>query len=114
MQVVVQGTNEFNDYNVFLRAMGVAMSGMNDNRLDIYSVGPANINSFVTQFVNLSENGMRARGKKVKQHLVPLSWAEENISSFDYVVFLCTPGQRGSKLTSAAELANIELGIFRY
>jgi hypothetical protein len=30
MIVAVQGTKEFNDYNVFIRAMGVALSGMKD------------------------------------------------------------------------------------
>ena len=31
MIVAVQGTKEFNDYNVFLRAMSVALSGMKEN-----------------------------------------------------------------------------------
>ena len=30
MIVVVQGTNDFDDYQVFLRAMSVALSGMQD------------------------------------------------------------------------------------
>ena len=49
MIVVVQGTNDFNDYNVFIRAMGVALSGMSkdDTEFHIYSVGPAKINSMV-------------------------------------------------------------------
>ena len=30
MIVAVQGTKEFNQYNIFLRAMSVALSGMKD------------------------------------------------------------------------------------
>jgi hypothetical protein len=65
MIVAVQGTNDFNDYQVFLRAMSVALSGMkeDDNEFIIYSVGPAKVNSFVSEFSNLSERGMKARGK---------------------------------------------------
>ena len=42
MIVAVQGTNEFDDYNLFLRAMSVALSGMKNDEKDftIYSVGP--------------------------------------------------------------------------
>ena len=68
MIVAVQGTKEFNDYNVFLRAMSVALSGMKDGDNDfiIYSAGPSRINHFVSEFSNLSERGMKARGKKIK------------------------------------------------
>ena len=60
MIVVVQGTNEFNDYSVFIRAMGVALSGMKDDDQEfaIYSVGPVRINAMVSEFSNLSERGM--------------------------------------------------------
>ena len=68
MIVAVQGTNDFDDYNIFIRAMGVAMSSMKeeDKEFVIYSVGPVKINSFVSEFCNLSERGMKARGKKIK------------------------------------------------
>lgn len=116
MNVVVQGTSEFNDYNVFLRAMGVAMSSMpsEDVELNIYSVGPARINSMTLEFCNLSERGMKARGKKIKHYKVPLSWVEENIQYMNYVAYFCQPKQTASKLVASAELNNIEVGIFRY
>ena len=58
MIVAVQGTAEFNDYNVFLRAMSVALSGMKQEDKDfiIYSVGPARVNNFVSEFSNLTSN----------------------------------------------------------
>ena len=60
MIVAVQGTNEFSDYNVFIRSMGVAMSNMHkdDTEFIIYSAGPAKINSFVSEF-----NIANVRGK---------------------------------------------------
>lgn len=116
MIVAVQGTSDFNDYNVFLRAMGVAMSGMknDDKKLSIYSAGPARINSMVLEFCNLSERGMKARGMKIKNYKVPPSWISENMEYINYFAFLSKPKQTVSKLVAEAELKNIEVGIFRY
>lgn len=116
MIVAVQGTNGFSDYNVFLRAMGVAMSGMSseDTELSIYSAGPVKINSMVLEFCNLSERGMKARGMKIKNYKVPPSWISENMEYINYFAFLSKPKQAVSKLVAEAELKNIEVGIFRY
>lgn len=116
MMVVVQGSNDFADYNVFLRAMGVALSSLphGDTEINVYSVGPAKINSFVSEFCNLSERSMKARGMKIKYYKVPLSWVEENMEYVNYFMFLSKPKQAISKLAAKAELQNIEVGIFRY
>ena len=116
MIVVVQGTSDFNDYSVFIRAMGVAMSSMKEDDQDffIYSAGPARINSMVSEFCNLSERGMKARGKRIKYYKVPIQWVYENMSYVNYFAFLSKPKQPVSKLVAEAELKNIEVGIFRY
>ena len=116
MNVVVQGTSDFNEYNIFLRAMGVAMSGMSEDdiELNVYSVGPAKINSMVMEFVNLSERGMKARGKKIKYYKVPFSWVEENMEYMNYFALMSKPKQPVSKLIAKAELQGKEIGIFRY
>lgn len=116
MIVAVQGTKAFDDYQVFLRAMGVAMSAMkeDDAELLIYSAGPAKINSMVSEFSNLSERGMKARGKRIKFLKVPPSYIEENIKSVNYFAFLSKPKESVSKLVATAELKNVEVGIYRY
>jgi len=116
MIVVVQGTSDFNDYNVFIRAMGVAMSSMKEDDQDffIYSAGPARINSMVSEFCNLSERRMKARGKRIKYYKVPIQWVYENMTYVNYFAFLSKPKQPVSKLVAEAELKNIEVGIFRY
>jgi hypothetical protein len=116
MIVVVQGTSDFDDYNVFIRAMGVAMSGMKpgDTEFYLYSAGPARINSMVSEFCNLSERGMKARGMKIKYYKVPVQWVYENLEYVNYLAFLSKPKQPVSKLVAEAELKNIEIGIFRY
>jgi hypothetical protein len=116
MIIAVQGTKGFDDYQVFLRAMGVSMSAMHDEdkELLIYSAGPARINAMVSEFCNLSERGMKARGKKIKFFKVPPSYIEENIDHVNYVAFLSKPKESASKLVALAELKNIEVGLFRY
>ena len=116
MIVGVQGTSSFDDYQIFLRAMGVAMSSMpeNDKYFYIYSAGPAKINSMVMEFVNLSERGMKARGKKIKFYKVPPAWLKENMESINYFAYLSKPKESVSKLVADAELNNVEVGIFRY
>ena len=116
MIVAVQGSNNFKDYNVFLRAMAVAMSNLQeeDKYFYIYTAGPANINAMVMEFVNLSERGMKSRGKKIKFFKVPPSWISENISEVSYFAYLSTAKEQNSKLVVEAELNNVEVGIFRY
>ena len=116
MIVAVQGTKEFADYNIFIRAMGVALSGMKpeDREFIIYSIGPAKINSFVSEFCNLSERGMKARGMKIKNYKVASEWILENMDDVNYFAFFSNPKQSLSKLVAEAELKNIEVGIFRY
>lgn len=114
MNIAVQGTKEFSDYNIFLRAMGVALSDVDNGELNVYTAGPAQINSFTAEFCNRSENSLKQRGIKVRFYKVPSSFIEENAESFNYFAFLSAPNQRPSRLTATMELAGVEVGIFRY
>ena len=116
MIVAVQGTSSFNDYQVFLRAMGVAMSNLlsEDPYFYVYSAGPSNINDMAMEFVNLTERGLKSRGKKIKMYKVAPSWIDENMDSVNYFAFLSKPKEPVSKLVSNAQLKNIEVGMFRH
>lgn len=116
MIVGVQGTSSFDDYQVFLRAMGVALSSIKeeDPYFYIYSAGPAKINSMVMEFVNVSERSMRSRGIKVKMYKVPPSWLEENIVELNYLAFFSKPKEGTSRVVKVAEENNVDVGIFRY
>lgn len=116
MIIAVQGTNSFDKYSVFMRAMAVAMSGLKpeDKEITVYSVGPRKVNGFVTEFCNITERSLKSRGIKIKYHKIPLTWAEENISSIDYLIFLSNPNEYKSKLVAQAELSGIETGYFKF
>jgi hypothetical protein len=96
--------------------MAVALSGLTeeDPYFYLYSAGPSSINSMASEFVNLSERGMKARGKKIKLYKVPPSWIEENMESMNSFVFLSKPKEPVSILVEKAQHKNIDVGIYRY
>ena len=117
MKVLLQGTKDFTDYQVLMRAMGVALASMKpgDKEFQIYSVGPHKTNDLAVSFANLTENSLKNRGIKVKFHKLPAKLAEDRIDRFDYMAYLAHPDNRRlSALTNKAEENGIELGIFRY
>ena len=116
MIVGVQGTSSFEDYKVFLRSMGVALSSLqeNDPYFYIYSAGPSNVNSMVMEFVNLSERSMKTRGKKIKFYKVAPEWISENMLDVNYFIFLSKEKESLSRLVGEAQLNKIDVGIFNY
>lgn len=115
MNVAVQGTKSFIDYNVFMRSMGVALSSIGDDtEFNVYSAGPAQINSFTSEFCNMSEGGLKRRGIKTKFFKVPASYIQEHAKTFNYFAYLSAPNERPSSLVSYMDLMGVETGIFRY
>ncbi|MFZ9242580.1 MAG: hypothetical protein ACO295_05150 [Sediminibacterium sp.] len=115
MYIVVEGTKSFNDYDIFMRAMSVALSSENiDSHIEVWSLGPHTINSYTASFCNSSENFLKQKGFKIKFHKVHASWLEENLDFVNYYAYFSKPNENLSRLAKIAESKNIELGIFRY
>jgi len=116
MIVAVQGSRNFNDYQIFLRAMGTALSSMKkgDEQLFVYSAGPAKINSMAHEFVNVSERGLKVRGIKAQVRKVPPSWVKDNVQFIDYIAFFSKPKEPLSDLVKYAEDRDAEIGVYRY
>lgn len=114
MIIAVQGTKSFSDYDTFMRAMGVALSQLNDDsNIEVWSAGPHNINNYTAAFCNSSENYLRQKGYRVSFKKLPSRFIEENISDVSYFAFLSGRNEKISPLAATAELKSIELGIFR-
>ena len=116
MIVAVQGTKSFDDYNIFLRAMGTVMMSMDadDKTIVIYAVGPRRVNQMAREFCNVSERSMKARGLKIKCVNFPVQVVQERLDEVDYVVYLSKPKEPVSQLVDMAEEKDIEVGIYRY
>jgi hypothetical protein len=96
--------------------MGTAMSSIKpgDDKLTIYSAGPANLNAMGMEFTNISERTLKSNGIKARLIKVPQSWIEENITQVDYLAFFSKPKEPVSKLVDLADAKDIEVGIYRY
>lgn len=116
MIVAIQGTKGFSDYNVFLRAMGTALSTMDldDKEFLVYAAGPSNINSMGLEFSNVSERSLKARGIRIKLIKIPPSFIKNNIASIGYLAYFSKPKEPVSDLVTFAEAKDIEVGIYRY
>ena len=114
MIIAVQGTKRFQDYDTFMRAMGVALSQPNNESIiEVWSAGPHKINSFTAAFCNSAENYLKQKGFKVVFKKLPENYIEENIDYVSYLAFFSKKNENQSKLVSIGELADIEVGIYR-
>ena len=116
MIVGIQGSKNFNDYNVFLRAMGVALSSLpkDDTEILVASAGPLNINNMGMEFVNISERSLNARGIKIKLIKIPPSWIKQNIHDIKYFAYFSKPKEPVSDLVNMAESKDVAVGVYRY
>jgi protein-tyrosine-phosphatase len=116
MIIAVQGSKNFTDYQIFLRAMGTAMATVTPGYTEIliYSAGPSNVNAMCMEFSNVVERSMKGRGIKIKMQKAPIKWLKENINNVDYFIYLSKPKENLSDLATLAEKKDIEMGVYRY
>ena len=113
MRDLVSGGKGFNDHLVLRRAMGVVMSEMGvDTELTLMLAGPHVVNDIARQFVNLTEDSFKGRGKKINYvHVPPKDVPWEDV---DAVVSLVKPPQRNTVLGYQAEERGLDVHVFRF
>lgn len=117
MVIVVEGSKAFNDYEIFTRAMGVALSNKKDigNEIQVWSLGPHKINSFTASFCNITENFLKSKGFKVSFSKINNDWVRKNIDFVDYYAFFSLPKEPLSKFAVYMEQQEgLEARAFRY
>lgn len=113
MIIGIQGSKNFDDYSVFLRAMGSALYDMGEDReFTIMSAGPHKVNEMAHEFVNVSD--WKSRGIRAKVVKMPPIALKERITSLDYFVYFSRPKEGVSDLVKEAEDKDIEVGIYRF
>jgi hypothetical protein len=115
MIIAVEGTKGFDDYETFMRAMGVALSNPNlDSDIQVWSLGPHKINSFTAAFCNSSEHFLKLKGFKVSFYKVSHQWVAENLHSVNYFAFFGQLKDDESRMfRSAKQIEGCEVGLFR-
>lgn len=116
MIVGIQGSRNFSDYSIFLRAMGTVLSSMgsSDSELIILSAGPYKTNSMVMEFINVSERGLRSRGISTKVVKVSPNWLKSKMYTLNHFIYLALPKEPLSELVKEAEDKDIYVGVYRY
>lgn len=96
--------------------MAVALSELQEKDKDfyIYSAGPDNINMMAMEFSNLSEKGMKLRGKSIKFIKVNQQWLENNVSELDHFAFLSNPKEPVSKVVYMSKSNNINTNVYNF
>lgn len=115
MIIGMQGSRNFDDYNIFRRAMGTALYSLGeDKEITILTAGPHKINSMAIGFKNITERSMKARGIKMKVVKMPPVALKERIVDLDYFIYFAIPKEPTSDLVAKAEAKDIEVAIYRY
>jgi hypothetical protein len=114
MIIVVEGSKTFNNYDIFMRGMGVALSDITDSNIFVLSMGPHKINSFTASFCNSSENFLKQKGYKIKFSKISKQWFTENIDTINHFAYFCNPNEKNSSSLALAELQDIDVKIYRY
>jgi len=116
MIVAISGSPNFNDYNIFLRAMHTALTQLpeDDKMITIMSAGPARINSFGLEFTNITERSFKARGIKIKLVKIPPKWIKENLDVVNYLAYFSKPKESLPDLIKLADAKSVEVGVYRF
>lgn len=115
MIIAVQGHKNFSDYETFMRAMGVALSQLGEEEvIEVWSAGPHKINSFTAAFCNSAENYLKQKGHKIRFKKVTSGVISDNLLNISYFAYFSSRNDPFSKLVAEAELADVEVGIYRY
>lgn len=115
MIIGIQGSRNFNDYQVFLRAMGTALYDLDgDKEFIILSAGPHKVNEMAMEFTNVSERSLKAKGIKTKVVKMPPKALKERIADLDYFAYFSLPKETPSDLVKEAEAKDIDVAIYRY
>lgn len=115
MIIAVEGSKTFDDYDIFMRGMTVAIADAGEeNEINVWTAGPYKINSFTASFCNSAENYLKQKGYKIRFSKVNQSWLSENMDRVNHFAYFSNPNERPSRLTAEAELANIDVSIYKY
>jgi hypothetical protein len=117
MRVLIHGTKTFNQYEIFINALGRVIRSMEDgdDELIVATLGPTNITHMAHEFINISERTLKANGVKPKVLPRTIRWAKSNLDEFDELIFFCKPKERLSEIAALVDKKSTpDLVVYRY
>ena len=121
MNIVINGTDKFQDYSTFMRAVVVAIDESltpDDKRINIYSVGGYKTNQFTAEFVNRSERYLKQKGIKSKYIIIPKRDAIEKFDDYAFDMVLFLSGKKENlemfdSLVTAAQNRDVDVRVYK-
>jgi hypothetical protein len=121
MNIVINGTEKFQDYHTFMRAVIVAIDESlkpDDNKINLYSVGGYKTNQFTAEFINRSEGYLKQKGIKPRYYIVPKKDVVEKFDNYDVDMLLYLSGKKENleildSLVTAAQNRDIDVRIYK-
>jgi len=112
--VGVQGSNDFNDYGVFLSGMALFLRRLKDQdtELTIYSAGGKRVKEMALEFVNVSN--FKARGISAKVIMVPETWIRSNYEKLEMFSYFCNEKEPFSNLVKFLDNKEVDVQVHRY
>jgi len=121
MNIVINGTEKFQDYHTFMRAVIVAIDESlkpDDNKINLYSVGGYKTNQFAAEFINRSEHYLKQKGIKSRYFIVPKKDVVEKFDNYDIDMLLYLSEKKENleildSLVTAAQNRDIDVRIYK-
>lgn len=121
MNIVVNGTDKFQDYATFMRAVVVAIDeclGPEDKKINLYSVGGYKTNQFTAEFINRSERYLKQKGIRPRFMIIPKRDAVEKFDEYDFDMVLFLSGKKETpevldNLVGAAQARDVDVRIYK-
>lgn len=117
MKVMIHGTNKFDQYDIFINALGRVIRSIpeEDGELTLFPLGPTNVNSMCHEFINISERSLKANGIKGKVIPRPVKWGKDNYKDFDLFLFFCKPKEPLSDIATLIDKkGSPDVLVYRY
>tara|TARA_R110001606_G_scaffold356797_1_gene508176 strand:- start:1072 stop:1431 length:360 start_codon:yes stop_codon:yes gene_type:complete len=116
MKVVIQGNKLFDSYEQILRGLGTALHSANtkgDKEFIVFCAGPTNITDRVKEFLNVSENSLKAYKVRHKLVRVPPKWIMEHSYEVDYMIYFAMPKEPIPEVVKFCDRKDIENFVYR-
>jgi hypothetical protein len=121
MNIIISGTEKFQDYHTFMRAVIVAIDESlkpDDNKINLYSVGGYKTNQFTAEFVNRSERYLKQKGIKPRYYIVPKKDVAEKFDNYEVDMLLYLSDKKENleifdSLVTAAQNRDIDVRIYK-
>lgn len=121
MNIVVNGTDKFQDYATFMRAVVVAIDeclNPEDKKINLYSVGGYKTNQFTAEFINRSERYLKQKGIRPRFMIIPKRDAVEKFDEYDFDMVLFLSGKKETpevldNLVGAAQARDVDVRIYK-